>query len=57
MAQPNGNSNLESALPLVDTTSSVDLVGANQDSLSASQEFKPKPQLKDFKTYQSELNN
>ena len=39
MAQPNGNSNLESALPLADTTSSVDLGGMPQDSSSVSQDF------------------
>ena len=55
--QNNGVSSSELQLPLETTTTASDLVGANQDSLSASQEFKPKPQLKDFKSYQSELNN
>ena len=55
--QNNGVSSSELQLPLETTTTASDLVGANQDSLSASQEPKPVQKLKDFKTYQSELNN
>ena len=55
--QNNGVSSSELQLPLETTTTASDLVGANQDSLSASQEPKPTQKLKDFKTYQSELSN
>ena len=47
--QNNGVSSSELQLPLETTTTASDLVGANQDSLSASQEPKPQQQLKDFK--------